>query len=238
MVKVLSDSLRERWRGSGGYIFFCSPREKKGRYREKNTGFPDTSRALIFTKYPPDPLPRRDSPKKIRRFSEEKERLPEQRGGRGSDGYMRSCGGSGFRLMAGHRLPVFTNCTPIHLHGGKEPLPDHPHRALRYGLCPMLGLSPGKEPVRGCYAGDRLCTISCTLSACEHVKDRYRHGCGAFPCRKLKQLDNRYRTKYPMSMLENLAAIKKDGIRAFVKSGQDRWTCTACGGTIDIHHYH
>jgi lipopolysaccharide biosynthesis regulator YciM len=40
-----------------------------------------------------------------------------------------------------------------------------------------------------------------------------------------------------MSMLENLAAIKKDGIRAFLKSERERWTCTACGGTIDVHHY-
>jgi ribosomal protein S27AE len=39
-----------------------------------------------------------------------------------------------------------------------------------------------------------------------------------------------------MSMLDNLAAITKDGIRAFVKSERERWTCTACGGTIDVHH--
>lgn len=94
-----------------------------------------------------------------------------------------------------------------------------------------------KNRCGGCYAPDRLCNINCTISACEHVKDRYRHDCGGFPCRRLKQLDKRYRTKYHMSMLENLAAISKDSIRAFVKSERERWTCTACGGTIDIHHY-
>jgi hypothetical protein len=94
-----------------------------------------------------------------------------------------------------------------------------------------------KNHCGGCYAPDRLCNINCTISACENVKDRYRHDCGGFPCRRLKQLDKRYRTKYHMSMLDNLAAIKKDGIRAFVKTERERWTCKACEGTIDIHHF-
>jgi hypothetical protein len=89
----------------------------------------------------------------------------------------------------------------------------------------------------GCNAPDRLCNINCTISACENVKDRYRHNCDSFPCPRLKQLDKRYRTKYHMSMLENLAAIQKIGIRAFVKSERERWTCRACGRTIDVHHY-
>jgi lipopolysaccharide biosynthesis regulator YciM len=43
--------------------------------------------------------------------------------------------------------------------------------------------------------------------------------------------------RYHMSMLDNLAAINTDGIRAFVKSERERWTCKDCGGTIDVHHY-
>ena len=57
------------------------------------------------------------------------------------------------------------------------------------------------------------------------------------PRRRLKQLDKRYRTKYHMSMLDNLAAIKTDGIRAFVQSERERWSCKTCGGTVDVHHY-
>jgi hypothetical protein len=89
----------------------------------------------------------------------------------------------------------------------------------------------------GCYAANRKCSRHCTIAACMQVKDRYRHTCDDFPCRRLRQLDTRYRTKYRMSMLDNLAAIRKDGIRAFVKSEKERWTCTSCGGTIDVHHY-
>jgi hypothetical protein len=89
----------------------------------------------------------------------------------------------------------------------------------------------------GCYAPDRFCSIHCTISACGNVRERYRHDCGGFPCRRLKQLDRRYRTNYHMSMLENLAAIRKDGIRAFVRRERERWTCKACGGTINVHTY-
>jgi hypothetical protein len=94
-----------------------------------------------------------------------------------------------------------------------------------------------KNHCGGCNAPDRLCNINCTISACRNVKDRFCHDCSDFPCRRLKQLDKRYRTRYHMSMLENLAMIKKIGIRAFVKSERERWTCKTCGGTIDVHHY-
>jgi hypothetical protein len=94
-----------------------------------------------------------------------------------------------------------------------------------------------KNRCGGCYAPDRKCSKNCTVFACKMVRGRYHHDCGGFPCQRLKQLDARYRAKYHMSMLENLAAIRKLGIRAFVKSERERWTCKTCGGTIDIHHY-
>ena len=94
-----------------------------------------------------------------------------------------------------------------------------------------------KNHCGGCYAPDRLCNINCTISACGKVQGRCHPDCAEFPCRRLKQLDTRYRTKYHMSMLENLAAIREHGIRAFVKSERERWTCKACGGTVDVHHF-
>ena len=52
----------------------------------------------------------------------------------------------------------------------------------------------------------------------------------------MKLLDKRYRTRYGMSMLENLDAILQNGIRAFIRAEQERWTCPTCHGTIDVHH--
>jgi hypothetical protein len=123
------------------------------------------------------------------------------------------------------------------LHGGKEPLQNHPHCRLRHGLRHLHGVSPGKNRCGGCYTANRKCSRHCTIAACRQVKNRYYHTCDEFPCQRLKQLDKRYRTKYHLSMLDNLAAIKRDGIREFVNSEREHWACKACSGTIDIHHY-
>lgn len=94
-----------------------------------------------------------------------------------------------------------------------------------------------KNRCGGCYSPQRQRRRNCPLFSCEQIRGRFHHTCDEFPCRRLSQLDKRYRAKYQMSMLDNLAAIKKDGIRAFLKSERERWTCTACGGTINVHHY-
>lgn len=93
-----------------------------------------------------------------------------------------------------------------------------------------------KNHCGGCSAPNRLCSINCTISACEKGRGRFcSPRCDEYPCRRLSQLDKRYRTKYGMSMIENLAAINEHGIRAFVKTERERWTCPACGGTINVH---
>jgi hypothetical protein len=94
-----------------------------------------------------------------------------------------------------------------------------------------------KNRCGGCYTPERQCRRNCPVFTCYQVKDGYHHTCAEFPCRRLKLIDERYRKKYHVSMLDNLAAIREDGIRAFVKSERVRWTCKVCGGTIDVHHY-
>ncbi len=59
--------------------------------------------------------------------------------------------------------------------------------------------------------------------------------CEKYPCVSLKQLDNRYRTKYCMSMIENLENVKQSGITEFFKIEKERWACSECGGTICVH---
>lgn len=117
-----------------------------------------------------------------------------------------------------------------------------PFRTMLIAPCGMdcaicMAFLRQKNRCGGCYSANCSCRRNCTIAACQEVKNRYLHDCEGFPCRRLKQLDNRYQMKYHMSMLDNLAAIRKDGIRAFVKSERERWTCKACGGTIDVHHY-
>lgn len=59
--------------------------------------------------------------------------------------------------------------------------------------------------------------------------------CARYPCRRLRQLDLRYRTRYGMSMLENLDRIREMGLDGFMALENTRWVCPSCGGTICVH---
>ena len=64
---------------------------------------------------------------------------------------------------------------------------------------------------------------------------RFCYECQKFPCRRLKSLDKRYRTKYHMSMIENLLFIKEHGIKKFLEKEAAKWNCSDCGGVICCH---
>jgi len=81
---------------------------------------------------------------------------------------------------------------------------------------------------------------------CRHIADscdllgkgkvRFCFDCEDYPCKRLKSLDKRYRTKYHMSMIENLNAIRDNGMESFLKAQEETWRCPACGGTICCHN--
>ena len=60
--------------------------------------------------------------------------------------------------------------------------------------------------------------------------------CGNYPCKALKYLDKRYRTKYHMSMIENLEFIKEHGMEGFLKKEEEKWRCKECNGSICCHN--
>jgi hypothetical protein len=74
----------------------------------------------------------------------------------------------------------------------------------------------------------------CGKLATKQIK--YCFECTDFPCANLRALDNRYRNKYGMSMIENLNYIKANGIKQFLKNEQERWKCPSCGGIICVHN--
>jgi hypothetical protein len=78
----------------------------------------------------------------------------------------------------------------------------------------------------------------CKIKNCDFFKAgaaNFCFKCDDFPCANLKHLDKRYRTKYNMSMIENLENIKLLGIRKFVESENTRWSCPKCDGIINVH---
>ena len=65
---------------------------------------------------------------------------------------------------------------------------------------------------------------------------RFCFECGDYPCRRLKSLDKRYRSKYHMSMVENLEQIKEQGMKKFLAKQREKWGCPQCGGVICCHN--
>ncbi len=75
--------------------------------------------------------------------------------------------------------------------------------------------------------------------ACDKLKNRlvrFCYECGDFPCKRLRSLDKRYRTKYRMSMIDNLLFIDESGMEAFLDKEILKWSCSDCGGTICCHN--
>jgi hypothetical protein len=60
----------------------------------------------------------------------------------------------------------------------------------------------------------------CVIKNCEELNVKRLKFCSSkckkYPCKRLRDLDKRYRDKYSMSMLKNLEFIKKNGLRNFI----------------------
>lgn len=124
-----------------------------------------------------------------------------------------------------------------------------PERAITRKMIAPCGMNCGicmaylreKNHCPGCMYPDDDKQVSCrrcTIKNCEKLKGsrkKFCFVCDKIPCRRMKQLDKRYRTKYNMSMLENLQYINEHGIDKFVKKERIRWKCEACGAVINVH---
>jgi hypothetical protein len=110
---------------------------------------------------------------------------------------------------------------------------------MNCALC--RGYQREKNQCPGCNGPDKdkpgSCT-TCKIVICEIRRESKTHqciDCEKFPCQRLKDLDKRYRTKYGMSMLENLKTIEKEGMETFLKNQKDKWTCPKCGELLCVH---
>jgi hypothetical protein len=111
---------------------------------------------------------------------------------------------------------------------------------MNCGLC--IGYLREKKPCGGCFKKDDLnkpnVCRSCAIVNCGFLtttESGFCYDCDKFPCSRLKQLDKRYRTKYSMSMIDNLHFIRANGMERFLENEQTRWTCDVCGSGISVH---
>ncbi|MCP4705971.1 MAG: DUF3795 domain-containing protein [candidate division Zixibacteria bacterium] len=79
----------------------------------------------------------------------------------------------------------------------------------------------------------------CIIRNCDILKKKKikycSEKCEKYPCKRLKNLDKRYSTKYMMSLIENLENIKNLGIRKYISNEKIKWNCSQCNGVICVH---
>ena len=90
---------------------------------------------------------------------------------------------------------------------------------------------------RGPDEGKPKSCVSCKIITCEK---RIKNGwdtCAPCDkhCRRIKDLDKRYREKHHMSMIENLAYIRENGMDSFLQQQTERFTCPECGEILSVH---
>ena len=110
---------------------------------------------------------------------------------------------------------------------------------MNCGIC--IGYLREKNKCAGCNIESKNkpqhCK-KCTIKNCKYLltsKSGFCFDCPEYPCRRLKQLDKRYRTKYRMSMIENLNNIKSSGIEEFLNRESQKWTCSTCNARLSAH---
>jgi hypothetical protein len=110
---------------------------------------------------------------------------------------------------------------------------------MNCGSC--LGFMRYKDHCPGCRMFDdskpEFCK-QCIIINCDLLKSTesgFCYDCPKYPCRRLKNLDKRYSTRYSTSFFENLSMIKEKGIDSFLTFETERRTCPQCGATICVH---
>ncbi len=91
----------------------------------------------------------------------------------------------------------------------------------------------------GCWLVEKgKARVQCVIRNCsqlEKTDSKFCFECPVYPCRRLMQIDKRYRTRYNTSFLENLIMISQKGIDYFLAWETERRRCPDCGSTMSVH---
>jgi hypothetical protein len=89
----------------------------------------------------------------------------------------------------------------------------------------------------GCRPRDKKCAF--LKKGCSRLLNhtvQFCYECPEYFCENLKHIDTRYQTFFRMSLLENLASIKKKGMETFLRAEEEKWRCPTCGSVICCHN--
>jgi hypothetical protein len=90
---------------------------------------------------------------------------------------------------------------------------------------------------KGCRSRNKQCAFlkkKCPLIFNGQIT--YCYECRDFPCDRLRHIDQRYKTLYRMSMIDNLKYIKENGIEKFLEAEKQKWKCSQCGQPVCCHN--
>jgi hypothetical protein len=97
--------------------------------------------------------------------------------------------------------------------------------------------NPGSATAcEGCRVRDKRCSV--LKKTCRRLRNHeveFCFECEEFPCAALERLDQRYRDRYGMSLINNLRRIRANGMEWFLEEQERRWRCARCGGIVCVH---
>jgi hypothetical protein len=111
---------------------------------------------------------------------------------------------------------------------------------MNCGIC--MACLRARDQCLGCRAADinkATTVIRCKIKNCKTIQEgKVNHcsECDSSPCKNLRHLDRRCRTKYDMSMIENLVFIRDNGIDKFIRQQTKKYECPTCGSAVCVHN--
>lgn len=106
---------------------------------------------------------------------------------------------------------------------------------MNCGLCLHYLRKENKCP--GCFSGRKVNgrPIKCARRLCKHRYGETCFDCVRFPCLSIQTLDERYRLRYNMSVIDNLKYLHQYGMEAMIQNEIKRWVTEE--GTYCVHDH-
>lgn len=107
-------------------------------------------------------------------------------------------------------------------------------------ICDLCyGFQRKKDKCDGCNSNgniNKYC-LKCAIKNCSEKIDKSDlcFKCNKYPCKRIKDLEKRYKNKYGESLICNFEQIKEKGIRLFIKEQNEKWKCPDCGMMLCVH---
>jgi hypothetical protein len=110
---------------------------------------------------------------------------------------------------------------------------------MNCGTCIAYLRDKNKCPGCRIVSSDKAISVKkCTVTECIYLQkttSKFCYDCEKYPCKRIKDLDKRYSTKYRTSFIENLAMIEENGLDRFLAFEAKRRTCNHCGSVLSVH---